>query len=189
MKDARIKKWEKLEYSSPRKALLDFRKVEESHDFSTTAYEISSLRTHELRPWNEERQLALFCYGISTILESDVAYWFGEDDDYDGIVLTDEGFSPIQLKELPPEWLGNPRELEQELEKLKNKYSGGDVIVAYYLNRSLLGFDWREVVVPELDVAELWFFGALSPDGNKWFISGDMLKNPQGFEFDYPVNV
>jgi hypothetical protein len=190
MTDLRIKTWEKLPYTCPRSTLLAFREIEEQYDFSTTPYKISSLRIRGLDHYLEERQLALFCYGLSTIYSTEINYWLGEDDDYDGIAVWDNGYIPIQLKELPPERIGSPADLEEELAKLKTKnYSGGDLVVAYHLNRAIKGFNWKKLAIPDLDVAELWFFGSLTPDKNKWFIMGDMLNNPQEFEFDYPNSV
>lgn len=182
----RIKEWKRLQYSDPKKTLLAFRSVEENYDLSATEYGIRSLRNRELRHWHEERQLALFCYGISCVTGSEVIYHFGEDIDCDGVALWADGFIPIQLKEWCPEHLGKkPKGLNEELEKLQ-KYSGGDLVVAYYLNRAAKGFNWKELILPDLDIAELWFFGGLTPKQDRWFIIGDMLSNPQLYEFNYP---
>jgi len=186
MFDMRIKKWGRLQYSNPKKTLLAFRSVEENYDLSAAEYEIRSLRNRKLRHWHEERQLALFCYGMSCVSGAKVVYHFGDDIDYDGVALWADGFVPIQLKEWCPEHIGKkPKGLNEELQKLK-KYSGGDLVVAYYLNRVVKDFNWKELILPDLDIAELWFFGGLTPDNNEWFIIGDMLNTPQLSKFNYP---
>jgi len=93
------------------------------------------------------------------------------------------------LKEWCPEHIGKkPKSLNEELEKLQ-KYSGGDLVVAYYLNRVAKNFNWKDLILPDLDISELWFFGGLSPKQDRWVLIGDMLNNPQLFKFNYPMSL
>ncbi len=40
--------------------------------------------------------------------------------------------------------------------------------------------------MPVIPFKQLWFFWAASPDGDRWSIYGDALKEPGQVSFDFP---
>jgi hypothetical protein len=58
--------------------------------------------------------------------------------------------------------------------------------VAIYLNRRT-HFDPSTLVIPTLELAGLWVFGAISEDGTEWALWGDFLETPVGTRFEYPT--
>jgi len=57
-------------------------------------------------------------------------------------------------------------------------------VVAVCVNRGTT-INFRELTPPKASFGQLWFYGPLS--GNRWFMIGDLLNNPQRHDFDYPL--
>ena len=67
-----------------------------------------------------------------------------------------------------------------------DKYDGKDLTVAIKYNREeRLEFgSWlRREKAP---VAQIWLFGACSPDLSDWLLYGDLTKEPAHYRFRYP---
>jgi hypothetical protein len=113
-----------------------------------------------------------------------------EDEDFDCIaryIRADElVLVPIQIKELAPADLNPKATLSEELSKLTKYATSRDLVVAIYLNRNERVV-FSEIVIPELETAELWFLGALSPRKDEWLLYGNALRNPSVWTFRYPT--
>lgn len=186
------REWLKLSYQDPAHILAALRNLAIKVSGTATSDKVGNLRTHALKTVREGRQAALFCYGLSQRLGRQVKFALQkpEDDAADAIGLIDvDGQAmllPIQLKELPPAHL-NPRiALQDILTKLGSKRSGAkETIVAIHVNRTV------RVVISGLSIpagiAELWLFGATDETQDRWFLIGDLLKDPGlATEFTHP---
>jgi len=190
LKQMRIKEWNKLEFHDSRKVLVNLHELQERVASSNLPPELKNLRSRELKKYLEGRQAALFCYGISAaVINTKIYHALSEASDYDCIARwidnEAQSFTPIQLKELVPEALNSKTTLAKELEKLNKYASSEDLVIALHVNRAGR-LDFSEIQIPELKVAEVWLYGGLSPDQSRWFLFGNMLKDPQYYEFSYP---
>ena len=146
-------------------------------------------RTREFKELREMKDACLLAYGLSKALQTDVAVVRGEVEDYDCVLraVGDDGFQfvGIQLKELPPEDL-NPH---VTLEELLGRLAAGpatDANLVIRLNRQ--GYIPDEVLsAVKLPYAEVWYLWATSPDGLRWCIYGDAMRQPCCHEFAYPL--
>jgi hypothetical protein len=124
-----------------------------------------------------------------TVLQTPVYHALTESSDYDCIAhwknYDKRSFTPIQLKELVPEALNSTTNLTSELEKLKKYTSSEDLVIALHVNRAGR-LVLPEIRVPDLKVAGVWLYGAISKDQSRWFLYGDILNEPQFYEFAYP---
>lgn len=187
----KIKEWDNLEYHDSRKVLLELRELQEKVVESDLPDNVKNLRTRGSQNYSEGRQAALFCYGIgSAVLNTKVYHARSEVSDYDCVALWEkesiQSYTPIQLKELVPESLNSKAILNVELEKLKKYVSSEDLVIALYVNRAYR-LVFSEIQVPDLRVAGVWLYGGLSADQNRWFLYGNILKDPQYYEFSYPA--
>jgi len=112
-----------------------------------------------------------------------------ERDDYDCIARYELNgemkYVPVQLKELTPSHLPNPRTFQELLNKLTNPDSK-DLVVAIFVNRefTLVPLDHS---YPKDRYAELWLFGAQNAAQQRWFLLGNMLSEyPSKIEFSHP---
>jgi hypothetical protein len=158
----------------------------------------ADLKTEGLRDRTKERcreivDGCLFCYGWSRRIGKPVWVLDHRAVDYDVIALYENNdggndFAPIQLKEVPPQRLNPKASLQSEIDKLA-KYSGDDLTVAIRVNQQTEVSTLDEIIMPpSLRIAGLWIYGAVSPDGSRWFLAGNLLKRqPILMTFDYPT--
>jgi hypothetical protein len=92
----------------------------------------------------------------------------------------------VQIKEFTPQDLNPQASLEATLAKLGQYPDSRDAVAAIYINRRL-HLDLRTLSTPPINMAQIWLFGCASADQTKWFLYGDLLNNPQPFEYEYPV--
>ena len=176
--------WQKLKYVEPKKALLEIRDLQHLIASSNLNHKIKNLRTQSLRKHREGWEAALFCYGLGKLLETTIYVCPYEKDDYDAIGLSDDGYLPIQIKEIVSEDLNPCSDINQEIAKL-SKYSKTETTFVVHINRTGR-LELSEIKVPKLNIKALWLLGNSSPDQSKWFIAGNLLTEPSIFEFDYP---
>ena len=181
----------KLEYRDPRPFLVCLRQFELEMSASDTPDLIRHLRTNPLKPERELREAAIFCYLVGQRMGVTVGLAPGEDQDFDFIAAwstqDQSQFSPVQLKELPPDDTAPDATLQDILSGLGRKYpSSQELVVAIHLNRAIT-FDLTTLVVPPLPIAELWVFGATAADQNSWALWGDLLHSPSVSYYAYPV--
>lgn len=185
------KEWLKYLYKDPRDMLIKFREIEREYSGKQIDPRTFRLRTRELKHVHEGRTAMLFAYGMqSTLLGVPLRVACVERDDYDCIATYERGnervFVPIQIKELAPADLSPKADLQTELNKLKKYVSSDDLVVAFHLNRQTT-IRFQELKVPPLSLGQLWFFGALAPNQDKWLLYGDVLAEPRPYYFDYPT--
>ncbi len=184
----RSKSWSRLKYYDPAEILIKLRAIETKHPVRKLPYKVSSLRTNPLKNHGESRQCALFCYGMSQYLGLTLSYAELEEADYDFVVFCEEknSFVPVQMKELVPEKLNPETDLQKEINKLSKYVDSNDLCVALYLNREIKSLDVRSLDVSRVNVAELWLFGSASANQSKWKLIGNLLEQPNVYEFRYP---
>lgn len=185
-----IREWEKQKYYDPKNVLEQFRGLERDPVLRELPERMRSLRTNKLKFHRQGREAALFCYGLGqAVLKTTVYFSNYEKVDYDFITCWEDRdelvFTPVQLKEVTPDKINLSSTLQTEINKLAKYSRSNDLVVTIYLNKRCRT-DFSEIMIPNLNIAELWIFGAINQDQSKWFIYGDMLRRPQFFEFEYP---
>ena len=187
----RIRGFQSLRYVEAADVLRKLRQVEHDPAVQALDEKVRTLRTNDLKPFREARLAALFAYSMGqTRFRVPVYVAAAESEDYDCVLAwkdADGGwFSPVQLKELPPDHI-NPRlSLEDLLAKLKRYGSAPELHVAIHTNRATrLEFGpWMKI--HGLDLGGVWLFGGLNAEATKWFVYGDLLGDPNFREFEYP---
>jgi hypothetical protein len=185
------REWQTYEYYDSRQILVKLGAVEGRLAGLPIDSKVRSLRTRSLRPYNEKRQAALFCYGMSCLLGVPVSYAHVEGEDFDCVacwrIEETLHFCPIQLKELVPPNVNPHVALETELAKLKGRYADSrDLTVAVYLNRPLR-LEAPPRLPEDLNLGALWVYGASRPDRSMLVMYGDLLSEPTMYEYAYPV--
>lgn len=181
---------QKLEFRDPARFLVNLRRIEAEISASDTPKKIKNLRTNELKEWRELREGAIFCYGMGQRIGQTVYIGKGESQDYDfvasWIVGRERHLAPVQLKEVVPADLNSKASLQATVGALTKYVDSGDLTVAIHFNRQS-HFDPKEIIVPPLNIAALWVFGAVTGDQATWGLWGNFLEEPLGFRFEYPI--
>lgn len=180
----------KLEYRDPVPLLRNLRKFELQIATSNTPERVKNLRTNGLKEFREIREAALFCHGMSQRLGQTVFVGRGESQDYDFVaswfVDGTRRLAPVQIKEVVPANLNPKASVQATIDALTKYVDSEDLIVAIHLNRQT-SFDPVQLVVPDLNIAELWIFGALAPDQSIWGLWGNFMGTHTGTSYSYPV--
>lgn len=184
------REWVKLDYLKPKKILIGLREIAKSNKLQEMDYKDASLRTRELRQYGENRQCALFCYGMSQALGINIKYAQFEKKDYDFVAFCEKGeekyFIPIQMKELVPFEVNSKASLQSEINKLKKYSDSKDLVVAFHINR-IINIVLSEICIPPLSIGAIWLFGAKDTSQNNWILIGNIMKpNVRWYEFAYP---
>ena len=67
---------------------------------------VRNFRTNSLKCYREGREAAIFCYGMGkAVVHTPVYFAIVENADYDCVARCQYGFTPLQIKELVPEYL------------------------------------------------------------------------------------
>lgn len=185
-----VRDWTRLKYHDPKEILLGLRDIAIKFPLSEMPYKVASLRTRELRQYGESRQCALFCYGMSKFLGTKILYAQYEASDYDFVAVREVDdilqYTPIQMKEIVPDTVNTKSTLDSEISKLCKYVDSKNLVVGIHVNRAGK-LDLKNINIPKLNIAELWFFAAADENQSKWYLFGNMLKeNPRYLEFDYP---
>lgn len=186
-----IREWRQLPYYDPEPLLVALAEVAADPRLHDLPYEVSSLRTRELRPFHERRLGAIFFYLMGKVQQNAVTFAHVERADYDFVahykVDDEHHFVPVQMKELVPERVNSRATLQGVIDALRLKYvDSKDLAVAISINR--IG----TIVPKELDfsglaLGGLWLFGSTKPDQSTWLVLGDMLREQwTSAEIDYP---
>jgi hypothetical protein len=182
----------RLAWQNPRQVLVDLRFVETNILPIDMDHRIRRLRTNDFKREREARDAALFVYGMATqVLKTPVWFANWESSDFDFVAKWITGdvecFCPVQLKELPPKDMNSEASIDYLLQKV-DRYSGVEnLTVAILLNRPgrLLLSPWKQK--RKRAIGELWYFGCNSPDQSTWFLFGNVLEDPNLYEFEYPT--
>lgn len=191
MGNLRLKEWRRLDYYDPKPVLIQLRAMETSGVLDGLPAKVKHLRTRELKPYLERRQCAIFAFLMGQVTRSLVAVAYSEKSDYDAVMRWRSGdevrYSPVQMKELPPEMGAGIKSLQQQIDSLKIRYPrSDDLTVAIHLNRNM------RVQVSELDLSGLslgglWLFGAEDEGATRWRVVGDLLSpNADTAVYEYP---
>jgi hypothetical protein len=185
-----INLWRTLTYHDPATILRRLRTLE--HELADVDMEerVRRLRTPGLKTYREARDAALFVVGMGLGKGVRMLYTPFERSDYDFVATWNEGntqhFSPVQLKELVPADLNPTASLEGLLTALKDERAKTSTVLAIKLNRRGR-IQIEGLQMPKLPYSQLWLFWASSPDGNNWYLFGDMLTSPGYFAYEYPT--
>ncbi|MBU4455823.1 hypothetical protein KJ586_04925 [Patescibacteria group bacterium] len=150
---------------------------------------MKTLRRNNLKKYREGRDAALFCLGMTKVQGTTVFFAPLEAQDYDFVTLWLNGdeaiYTPVQLKEVVPESLNLNSNVNDTLAKL-TKYSGSHrTVVALRVNREI-HLELNSIQFPRIRLGGIWLYGAAGPDQQKWSIYGDLLNEPQLWEYEYP---
>ena len=182
--------WANYEYFDPRDVLVELRHLELELAGSVVADPVRDLITNKLQEYRERREAALLALGIGEcVLATDVRFSMHRDSDYDSIFYWRDDdthrFAPIQMKELVPEEV-NPKQDLQSLVDGLGEYDSDYLIGAIHLNRGG-SFDFGQLQLSDVKLAQLWAFGAANPEQTKFILIGDLLSEVQIYGFDYPT--
>ena len=182
----------KLSYKNPRDILVAMRSCELELARSDTPRKIKSLRTNSLKSSRESREAALFCHFMGERIGYKVYFSAGEhQQDCDFIARWDidntRHFAPVQLKEVVPKHTNYAATLEGVINSLSKYVDSKNLIVAVHLNQES-HFDLQKLSLPNLNIAQLWVFGATSQDQSSWRLWGNLLQTPiETTSHQYPV--
>lgn len=189
-----IRKWRRLQWRDARADLvalglmtgeLEARGIHATHD---------DLRQKGLSWYKyvEQKQAMLFAYLMSEarLNGTPIDYAMIEDEDYDCVlqyrVGVKRGFSRVQLKEVAP---FNPKAtIETELAKLGKYASAAQTIAAVHVNQQGPVI-YSSLSKPKTSFAEIWLYSSITADQSRWFVYGDLLKMPRGYEIAWPTRV
>jgi hypothetical protein len=173
----------------PAESLKKLRIVEHSAQFSAFDPMTRRLRTHGLKRDRELREACLFCHGMSIAMGRKVWVYPLEDADFDFVagweVEKELHLVPTQLKEVVPDYANPKASLQTVIDRLVTYQASKQLAVAIHFNQEGQ-FQPDKLVLPNLKIASLWIFGAVTADQSRWFICGDMTANPACMLFDYP---
>lgn len=188
---ARLAEWRKLSYYDPDPVLRSLAVVAANPMLQQLPYEVSSLRTRELRPFQERRLGALFFFLMGQVEQTKVTFAHTEKADYDFVGHYERDdyhhFVPVQMKELVPDFLNPTASLQGLIDGLKKKYvDSADLTVAISINR-VTKFAPGELNLDGLNLMGLWLFGSTAPDQSEWLIVGNLLsQNATSATYRYP---
>jgi hypothetical protein len=186
----RERAFQNLKFQDPRPFLIRLREVEAEVARSKLPKKVKNLRTNTLKWSRELRQAALFCYGMGERIGQTVYLAPSEAQDYDfvasWVVNQTQHLAPVQLKEVVPHDLNPAASIQAIVDSLSRYVDSKDLTVAVHLNQKS-HFDPASLRVPELNVAALWTFGAISPNQRRWGLWGNFLESAEGTEFEYPT--
>lgn len=175
--DVRARAFRKLKYFDPTDVLGQWRRLQIEVAQSDTPAEVRNLRTRELKGLAEMRQGLLFCLGMSERLGLPVRFAQSEASDYDGVAYWSVDdiahFSPIQLKELPPETLNPTASVQTILDGLAKYADSEELSVAICVNRNGT-VDLNALRLPNVKFAGVWMFAAANPEQTEWVLYGDL---------------
>ncbi len=187
----RIREWERQRFHDPAVTLRRLRALEGQLAHYKIAPRVRDLRTNRLKRVRQWRQTALFCHGMgAAVLGTTLYYSTTEAADYDTITWWNANgaghFAPLQMKEWVPAELNPNASLEEVLAGIGKYPSSKDLTVAIHVNREGV-LNVHDIRVPQLDVAEVWLFGATAWQQNSWMLFGNLLKSPRLYKYTYPT--
>lgn len=187
-----LREWGRLKFFRPRPILVELARLGRSPFIQSLPYELATLRTHQLRPFHERRLGALFFYLMGEQLGVEVKFAHSESKDYDFVAHFQTGdthhFCPVQMKELPPDFLNATATIQGIIDTAAKTYADAqDLTLAINVNRIGLIVP-GELDTTALNMAGVWLFGTSYPDQSRWLLIGDLLAtDARAYEFDYPL--
>jgi hypothetical protein len=189
--DASLRGYSKLEYGDPRGFLEALAPFDAAVSASDLPSNLKHLRTNELKASRECRDAAIFCLGMSQVLNTDVRFSPSEAQDYDFVATWEVNeirhFCPIQLKEFVSSELNSKATIQAVLSSLSKYADSSDITVAIKIGRNV-HFEPSDLQVPSgLSIAAIWVYGAITPDQLEWALWGDFTQgSTEGIIFHIP---
>lgn len=187
--DLRPREWAALTFYDPEVVLRELRTLEIALAPVEMSEAVRRLRTGRLKGDREARDAALFAHGMAQVAKTKVRVSPGETADADFITCVHVGnetiFTPVQLKELPPEDRSANADLHALLASLADRPQS-DAVLAVRLNRRRC-FELSELTDVVVPFAELWFFWSANPDATEWCLFGNAMANPTLYKYSYPT--
>lgn len=190
MNKSRLRAFAQLEYKDPEQYLRLWWHTGRLIAALDINYRQKALRTHGLRIHKERREVALFCYGLRAATGNST-YEFADNEasDHDAVFRFIRNgkicYTPVQLKEVVPFRLDANATLKKEITKLEKYPDSQDLVVGFFLNQNGVS-ELTEIEAHNLKIGGIWIFGCCAPDRSRWFLFGNILSNPQLFEFAHP---
>ena len=183
---------QKLQFRDPAAFLISLRQLEIEVAKSDAPYKVKSLRTNALKQAREQRQAALFCFGMSVKLGQTVYFASHEDQDFDfvasWVVDGQQHLAPVQLKEVVPHAVNPTATLDAITSSLVKYADSAGLTVAIHLNQAGR-FEPSLLRLQHLKVAAVWIFAAAALDQSVWNLWGNFTEHEQdGIQFTYPVS-
>lgn len=130
-----LKEWSKLKYQDPKIILLKLKELEIIASNYQIDMKVRNLRTNSLKCYREGREAAIFCYGMGkAVVHTPVYFAIVENADYDCVARCKYGFTPVQIKELVPEYLNPTKDLNQIIAELKKYPVSHNTVWGYSLD-------------------------------------------------------
>lgn len=189
--DARLRGYSKLEYGDPRGFLEALTPLDAAVSVSDLPSTVKHLRTNRLKAARECRDAAIFCLGMSQVLNTEVRFSPTEAQDYDFVATWELNntryFCPIQLKEFVSSELNSKATIQAVLNSLSKYADSTDITVAIKIGRDIT-FEPNDLRIPsELSIAAIWVYGAIAPDQLEWALWGDFTRgSTDGIKFQIP---
>ena len=186
-----VRKWRALPWRDPRADLVNLGRAHAELLRRGMPVTHDDLRRHELKPYLEGKQAALFAHFVGeAILQAPIAYAMIEEEDYDCVfwwkLERRSHYARVQLKEVVPPHINPNATIESELAKLGKYPTSVQTIVAVHVNQEG-PLVFSSIAKPATSVAEIWLYSALAPDQSLWFLYGNLLDRPRGFEITWPI--
>jgi hypothetical protein len=182
---------QKLRFRDPHSFLVNLRRLEVEIALSDTPSRIKSLRTNGLKEAREQREAALFCYGMSQRIGQAVYFASHEDQDFDFVaswaIADSQHLAPVQLKEVVPMSLNPSATLDSVIHSLEKYTDSSDLTVVIHLNQASR-FEPEALRLQHLKLASVWVFAAATADQSLWNLWGNFTEDgPYGTQFSYPA--
>jgi hypothetical protein len=187
----RLRGYSKLEYGDPRRFLEALAPLDAAVSVSDLPPTAKHLRTSLLKADRESRDAAIFCLGMSQVLNTEVRFSPTEAQDYDFVATWEvddiQHFCPIQLKEFVSSELNPKATIQAVIDSLSKYADSADITVAIKLGRNFC-FEPTDLCLPaEFSIGALWVYGAIAPDQSEWALWGDFTRrSTAGIKFHIP---
>jgi hypothetical protein len=186
------RKWRALPWRDPRADLVNLGRAQAELVRRGISVTHDDLRQHALKPFLENKQAALFAHFVGeAVLKAPIAYAMIEEEDFDCVLWCKADgrsrYARVQLKEVVPPHLNPNATIESELATLSKYPTSAQTIVAVHVNQEG-PLVFSSIAKPATSVVEIWLYSALAADQSRWFLYGNLLDRPQGFEIPWPIH-
>lgn len=181
--------WASQSFFNPTKVLEEAARLGYRHINGKRAMLPREISRNDRKRLIEDLDAAAFAHGLRVLIQDrDVCIAEFESQDHDFVLRfgppNDPGYCPLQLKVLVSNDVSKSQSLAGLLGNLVKYVDVDDLVMAIKIDR--LGVDPRDILVPRLAFAELWFFGPCFGSSKAWYLYGDCLGVPRWFQFDLP---